>query len=112
MKRTALRFFLNSCKQKERDIHNIYLYTEIHTEYLHCGTYLLIETHRVSVYTHSPPSHTPTPYIQHLNTNVVSVLGRSRESVCYQMMKYLTCITPEKTEGNDSSEALWNGTIT
>lgn len=54
-------FFLNSCKQKERDIHNIYLYTEIHTEYLHCGTYLLIETHRVSVYTHSPLHTHPHP---------------------------------------------------
>lgn len=52
-------FFLNSCKQKERDIHNIYLYTEIHTEYLHCGTYLLIETHRVSTPTH-PFTHTHT----------------------------------------------------
>lgn len=25
---------------------------------------------------------------------------------------YLICVTPEKTEGNDSSDALWNGTIT
>lgn len=27
--------------------------------------------------------------------------------------EYLICVTPEKTrDGNDSSDALWNGTIT
>lgn len=38
-------FFLNSCKQKERDIHNIYLYTETHTEYFQWAhTFLYRET--------------------------------------------------------------------
>lgn len=65
-------------------------------------------------YLHSPLHTYPHPYIQHVNINVVSVLGSSLEFVYYQMMmKYLICITPEKIlEGNDSSDALWNGTIT
>lgn len=71
-----------------------------------------IDTHkntRVSTLTYT---HTPNPYIQYVNINVF--LGVSLESVYYQMMiKYLICFTPEKIlEGNDSSDALWNGTIT
>lgn len=54
-------FFLNSCKQKERDIHgHLSIHLEIYTEYIQCGVYLLIQIHtnRVSTLT---PSHIPTP---------------------------------------------------
>lgn len=110
-------FFLSSCKQKERDIHrHVSTYIEIYTEYFQCGIYLLIQryTQTQSECPHSPLHTYPHPYTQHGNTNVVRVLGSSLEFVCYQMvMKYLICITPEKVlEGNDSSDALWNGTIT
>ena len=73
-----------------------------------------IEIHTQSECLHSPLHTYPHPYIQHVNTNVVSVLGSSLKFVYYQMMmKYLICITPEKTVvGNDSSDALWNGTVT
>lgn len=117
LKRATLRFFLNSCKQKERDTHeHISIHLEIYIEYFQCGVYLLILRY---TQTQSKcldlPLHTyPHPYIQHVNIHVVSVLGSSLEFVYYQMMmKYLICITPEKIlEGNDSSDALWNGTIT
>lgn len=43
LKRTTLRFFLNICKQKERDIHrHVSIHLEIYIEYFQCGVYLLI----------------------------------------------------------------------
>lgn len=75
--------------------------------------FLSRDTHRRSV---SPlPLHTHLhPSMQRVNVNVLSVLGSSLEFSYYQMMtKYLIRVTPEKIlEGNDSSDALWNGTIT
>lgn len=113
LKRTTLRFFfLKKTVVNKRKIYtDIYLYTQRYTLSIFNAAYVLYrytQKHK-SVYTYT---HTPNPYIQYVNINVF--LGVSLESVYYQMMiKYLICFTPEKIlEGNDSSDALWNGTIT
>lgn len=104
-------FFKKTVVNKRKIYTDIYLYTQRYTLSIFNAAYVLYrytQKHK-SVYTYT---HTPNPYIQYVNINVF--LGVSLESVYYQMMiKYLICFTPEKIlEGNDSSDALWNGTIT
>lgn len=77
-KRTPLRFFFLTVNKRKEIYVDIYLYTWRYTLRIFNVVYIFSYSYRVSTLT---PSHIPTPSIQHVNINVVSVLGSSLEFV-------------------------------
>lgn len=88
---------------KERYM-DIYLDRDLYCE--HFEVCILSREAQVST---CPSAHTS---IRRVSTSLLVSVGVPW-SVHISNDEYLICVTPEKTrEGNDSSDALWNGTIT